>query len=35
MSTNNTPMDYEIVKDKIKKSGLESVGLASIREVKQ
>ena len=33
MSSNNTPMDYEVVKDKIKKSGLESVGLASIREV--
>ncbi len=29
----NTPIDYQVVKDKIEQSGLESVGLASIREL--
>ncbi len=33
MTIKNTPMDYGIVKNKIETSGLESVGLASIREV--
>ncbi len=31
--TKNTPIDYNIVKNKIKASGLENVGLASIREL--
>lgn len=31
----NTPINYEIVKSKIKESGLKSVGKASIREIKK
>lgn len=31
----NTPIDYDVVTEKIKESGLESVGNASIREVKK
>src|SRR6056297_8267 len=31
--TKNTPIDYNIVKNKIEASGLENVGLASIREL--
>ncbi len=31
----NTPIDYEIAKSKIKESGLQSVGNASIREIKK
>jgi len=31
----NTPIDYEIVTQKIKESGLSSVGTASIREIKK
>lgn len=33
--TNNTPIDYDIVSEKIKQSGLKEVGTASIREIKK
>ncbi len=30
----NTPIDYSIVNQKIKESGLQSVGTSTIREIK-